>query len=519
MLSAARPARRRRSRRARRRAARVVGACRYIAGLVRLATSVIRSLRRADRRLLALLAVALVETLVWSIALPPLQGPDEVSHFAYTQRIVEAREIPWVVRGEPADPGNPYSTEVGVATLWAGISPLWANPSARPAGTDVDERIWHERDAALGEDAKSDGGFTPALKNPPLYYLYAALPYAATYPATVFDRELAVRLANVVPLLAIVLFTWLMAGVLLGGRRWLQTLATAAVAVEPQLIHLSAVVNPDVFLAALWTAALYLMILLVRDGPARGRLALLLALCLASGFTHGRGIALVVPAAAAVALAFRRHRRPGWPRAGALALAAAGLAVAGGGLALLLYATRGDLSPSGVRQLGSYLWQFYLPKLSFMDPALRSDWGVRQVFVERFYGGFAQLEVNFSPGLIATLESASQAVALLALAGIAASWQQLRRWWDIALVLALAPVAMLALLHAKAYSSLVGGSSDPILTGRYLLPLIALYGLGIALAVSWLPRQLAQAVGAALLGGLVLLQLGALGILVERFYA
>ena len=55
--------------------------------------------------------------------------------------------------------------------------------------------------------------------------------------------------------------------------RSLQTLATAAVALNPQLTHLAAVVNPDLFLAAVWTAFFYLSILVITRGPTRGRVA------------------------------------------------------------------------------------------------------------------------------------------------------------------------------------------------------------------------------------------------------
>jgi hypothetical protein len=58
-----------------------------------------------------------------------------------------------------------------------------------------------------------------------------------------------------------------------------------------------------------------------------------------------------------------------------------------------------------------------------------------------------------------------------------------------------------------------------VITGRYLLPLMSLYGAGLALALTWLPRRVAAAGGGALLAGLCLWQIGSLGILVERFYA
>ena len=135
------------------------------------------------------------------------------------------------------------------------------------------------------------------------------------------------RLANLPLLVVVVVFSWLVAGELLGRRRWLQTVATAAVVVQPQLIHLTATVNPDIALAAIWAAALYVMIRLIKAGPSRGRLAWLAALVALSCLTQPRGLALLIPAVAAVALAWRRARRPARcaRRASRSALAVAGV--------------------------------------------------------------------------------------------------------------------------------------------------------------------------------------------------
>jgi hypothetical protein len=89
----------------------------------------------------------------------------------------------------------------------------------------------------------------------------------------------------------------------------------------------------------------------------------------------------------------------------------------------------------------------------------------------------------------------------------------------VVVVLVVAAAAYVLDMHVAAYRSLAAGTSDPVITGRYLLPLLSLYGVGLALAVSWLPRRLAAGVGGVLLAGLCLWQIGSLGILVERFYA
>jgi hypothetical protein len=81
-----------------------------------------------------------------------------------------------------------------------------------------------------------------------------------------------------------------------------------------------------------------------------------------------------------------------------------------------------------------------------------------------------------------------------------------------------AVIGYLLLLHAAAFRSLLQGP-DPVITGRYLLPLMPLYGAGIALAVSWLPRRAAVSAAVVTLAGLTVLQVGALALVFTRFYA
>jgi hypothetical protein len=88
----------------------------------------------------------------------------------------------------------------------------------------------------------------------------------------------------------------------------------------------------------------------------------------------------------------------------------------------------------------------------------------------------------------------------------------------VAGICAVTVVGYLFVLHAAAYRSMLT-YPDPVITGRYLLTLMPLYGAGIALAVAWLPRRVGVAVGAVVLVGLSVLQVQALALLFERFYA
>ncbi len=472
--------------------------------------------RRIPLPLLVVLAAVAVLGAAWTFAVPALQGADESAHFAYVQKIVEAHEIPWPSEFElQAEYGASVSTEQRVAWLYAGLEPLRGNLAARPLWTGADERVWAARDAGLGEKERRDGAGTPSGKNPPLYYLAAAVPYTLA-GGSFFDRLFAVRLANIGLLLVTVWLTWLLAGELFGPRRALQTLAAAIVGLHPVLLDVTTRVTPDALLNTLGALALYLMAVIVRRGPSRSRLAGLVVTLLAAGFTQGRGAAFVVPAVLAVGLAVWRRsasdaqpRRLPWP--GVAALIAALLVGFG------LYADR--WSVSGLGGFASYLWQFYLPALPGMSPPTGTNWGAEQVYLDRFWATFVQFEVTLPGDLQSALRVALWAG--LALLGVAA-WRHRHRLGDhkdTAIVLVCAVIFEVLALHAAAFRSLLTNHADPVITGRYLLPLVSLLGVGVAAALTALPGRSRTLAGGALLGGAFLLQLSAFGLVVARFYA
>jgi hypothetical protein len=60
---------------------------------------------------------------------------------------------------------------------------------------------------------------------------------------------------------------------------------------------------------------------------------------------------------------------------------------------------------------------------------------------------------------------------------------------------------------------------DPIITGRYLLPLVALLGIAVAVVATVLPAAARAAYTGMVLAAAVALQVISLGLLLERFYA
>lgn len=475
-------------------------------------------MRRVPAPLALLLAVASIQFLAWMLLLPAVQAPDEHSHFAYTQRLMETGHPP------PRGGGGRerYSPELEAAWRDAGLLPLIGNLSARPYWTALDERLWRKHDRRLGPDARDlQTGANGASANPPLYYAYAGLAYAIAWNGSFFDRLFAMRFANLPLYLLTIAMTWVLAGQLLGRNPWVRTVAAGAVAVQPQFAFVSAGVSPDPMLTAIWAVFLVTAVAAVQRGLT-GRLATALGvLSLASVLTQPRGAPLAVLALLAAALGVRtRLGRPLSARMLALGAAVCAAVVAA---VLAVFALRGGglgaaEGGSAFRplQFASYVWQFYLPRLPFMDRAIGPDYGVYDVFVQTFYGVFGSLEVRW-PSWVYRGLAAGSLIGLVALAVVLVR-ARTRLPRDILSLAAAAPLVLLAALHFAAYRNLLSEPGNPVIVGRYLFPLLPLFGVAVALVVRALPRRACVAVGTALLFTGALLGLSGLGMTAVRFY-
>jgi hypothetical protein len=154
-----------------------------------------------------------------------------------------------------------------------------------------------------------------------------------------------------------------------------------------------------------------------------------------------------------------------------------------------------------------------------MDVKIGPAYGFDQVYIYSFYGAFGSLEVGWPSWVYSWLHTAE----LLGAAGLLVClWVRRRvvlRSWDVLLVMAATFVSLLFVLHFVAYRDMLGQPGDPVLVGRYVLPLVSLWALGIAAVASALPRRFGLGLAAVVLGAGVLLQLAGMGLTLTRFYA
>lgn len=480
-----------------------------------------RRSRRLPLPLLAVLCVTLVAGLAWAFAVPALQGADEGAHFAYVQKIADAHTVPWPRKEYgllQAEFSPSVSTEQATAWVWAGLEPLRGNRAAKPLWTKADEQIWARENAKLTPADRRDGQGSQAFRNPPVYYLSAAVPYEIA-GGTFFDRLFAIRVYNVLLLLATVALTWLLAGELFARRREFQTVAAAAVALQPVLLDTITRVTPDALLIPLTAAVLYLMVLVVRRGPTARLSALLALTTIAACFTQGRAIGLVPPVLFAFGLAFYRRFGSSLPRAPGRLVSGVvwGAAIVAVAVVSALWATRFQLSQVG--GFWSYLWQFYLPKLPGMSHPIGPHWTATNVYLDRFFGTFVQFEVVFPKTLLDGLRLVIDIGLIALVVGVWRHRAALRERRDVVVTLLVTGVLLMLSLHAASFHALLSNPADPVFTGRYLLMLVPLYGIAIAAALSVLPGRLRAGASGAVLAGVFLLQISAFGLVVARFYA
>ncbi|HVR05109.1 MAG TPA: DUF2142 domain-containing protein, partial [Solirubrobacteraceae bacterium] len=460
--------------------------------------------RRPARRLRGALArvptaawicalVATLNAVSWSVLTPPFQVPDEPSHFAYVQHLAETGHLP-----SSAKEVFPPAEEVALTDLdQREVRFAAENPTISTQAQQ--ERLEVGLAEPLSRSQPGDAGL--AASQPPLYYALETIPYALGTGGTVLDRLELMRLFSALLGGLTALLTFMFIREALPGARWAWTVGGLAVALMPALAMMAGAVNPDALLFALSSALFYCLARGFRRGMTRG-LAVALGATIAAGCLTKLTFAALLPGALAglLLLAARGGQRRGY-RLLALAL---GVAAVPAGIYALRDASSGTPSThvfSGALGLAGhhsltgalgYLWQLYLPRLPGMTPAFHGTNG-SLLWFDTMVGQYGWLDTSFQPWAVEIALVAAALLAVLLVRALVADRRRLRTRW---LELGVYALMGLGVLLAIGLDEYIHGAQGEYLEYRYLLPLVALMGAGLALAARGAGRRWGPVAGA-----------------------
>jgi 4-amino-4-deoxy-L-arabinose transferase-like glycosyltransferase len=428
--------------------------------------------RRVGVALALLTLAAVFRAVVWTGLLPPWQGPDEPSHYAFVERLAN---FSYPNRDDPRDHAS--------AALQASIDHtaygyFLVHDPRRPFSPATRGALPPER-PNLAQDAP---GSLTTDNYPPLYY--ALLVPLVRLPGvnTATSRLYAARFGSaLLGALLVVLTFFLVREVVFDDK--LALAGAGVISLPPMVSQASAICNPDIALAASCTALALFALRTVRLGVTPRRLVVVGACAIAAALTKPFGVVaagVLMLALLGLPLVLRRTGHAVLVTAAVTIVCAAGLFVVG----LERYRL---LDASNLRFAASYLWQFYLPRAPGMsdvfppqDPLAHPVpawpiWGKTGV------GSFGWLSAPLRAEVV-KLGVASIAVAVvIAVIGVALRRRSLRQ--RDAVLLGSCVVAILLYvvgLHAAEVANMIQarGTNEPvegrILQGRYLIPIAPL---------------------------------------------
>jgi hypothetical protein len=515
-----------------------LASCLYVRELGAVARNGARAARRRTGRLgpLALVfrrlptaawicaLIACLNAACWSILSPPFQAPDEPAHFAYVQQLAEVHRL-------PVSDGTVYSLEEETALDDLHQSDVQFRPGAPTISTEAEQqKLERDLEQPLSRSGTGDAG--TAASEPPLYYALETIPYELASGGTLLDRLELMRLLSAVFGGLTALFAFMFVREALPAIRWAWTVAGLGVALAPLLGFMSGVVNPDALLLAVSAALFFLIARAFHRGLTRW-LAGAIGATIAVGLLTQLSFVGLLPGALVglIVIALRTSqgdRRRGY---GALAIAVA-VAASPALLYLLFSAAANHRSLSIVSDLAStvgrqgsvldevsYIWQFYLPRLPGMHDYFPGIFTTRQLWFDGLVGLYGWAETVF-PGWVDDLALLPAAlVGVLCLRALVASRAALRRRALELLVYAAMGTGVLAVVGVASYEDNVLGTQGPYWEPRYLLPMLALFGVVLALAARGAGRRWGPVVGAAIVVLILAHDIFSQLLVVSRYYS
>ena len=480
------------------------------------------------RRPLAwLFAIAALNFCCWAVITPPFQAPDEVDHFAYTQSLVERGKAP---AREATSPLPRWSSSENLALEDSSFLTDHQVGDTRAPWLKGQERYYQAQVRKLHPRGSDGGGNETAATHGPIYYGALAPGYllASSSP---FSQLTLMRLCSALIGALSVIFTYLLARELVPGRRWLAVLPALIVAYEPMYGFISGAVNNDVGVNAGAACLEWLLIRMLRRGVTIRWGLLTGVVLLLLPIVKGTAYSLYPVAAIAVLLALWRHHRrsdlPGWAGfAGAvivleaLSKTIAGVFESAGGNTPGLGSTAAATGGAAGDPLGflAYLWEVFLPRLSFMAPHFENtSIPAFSIFVERGWGTFGWYDVFFPRWLFIVILVAMLAVPVLGVIAVLRERIFVRRNVIELGVLLLMPIAVVVGFEAAFYTP----GTRPLIAefGRYAFPAIGPLAVIAVASLQAFGRRSALLVGAGVLVAMIALSYTGQLVTLTGFYA
>ena len=220
------------------------------------------SSRREWLLILFLLLIMLLKGVLWSIALPLWQGPDEEDHYNVIQFIGELGRLP-----DAAD--TFLIDEVAVSRQLADVGRLPYAPEQRQAFSDASIGPGEEALADLSPETRSSFELEMVgklNKATPLYYMIASVPYRWFADQDLLARVQIQRLFSLVMSAGIVVAAYLIARQLFPQRPAMRLTIPILVAFQPMMSQMTAVITVDGFYILTYSVLILLSILIFRNG-------------------------------------------------------------------------------------------------------------------------------------------------------------------------------------------------------------------------------------------------------------
>ena len=446
--------------------------------------------------------LALTKGLLWAIIIPGWYGPDEPSHFAYIQGIVEDHRIP--TRSD-VNATLYYPFDIACSENRMGIGPFGPFHVEPPFGSTGS---YCPQSATASRHASAP--VNPAANYSPVYYAGAVPFYLLARSQLVETRLAATRLWSVLLGVLSAVFAFLAFRLAFAESTGTAVAATVLFILQPMSSQETAIINNDALLIAVAAAFWWRFYYSTKFGAAFPDAILLGVLVGLAYLAKPQGLLLAAALPVLFALSTRRESRGEVIRRVARMTAASAAPVIGalalGELVSVLAGHALILIPSapGLHGVRQYLYAYGMNHLE----------RVYAVFVTSFWGYFGWNQVDL-PNYVYVLIVVLVVIGLVGCGRLLLGSSSLRPLMLTSALALLLPAALLQLVELYTFRS----SGSLILQGRsFLMLLIPLIVLLLAGWQRLLPRAASCGLAPATVLLALTLNLVSLARMLDAFY-